>query len=322
MSNQPEQAQKYRIKSVANTTGLSTHVIRKWEERYHLLHPQRGPNGYRLFTEDDIQLLLYLKSQLDHGESIGQLAQAGADDLRQSMQHVPMNLSGIPPIYWHDAQEMIRSARRQDVNAIATMLENWIGRLGLDRALDIMIFPLLRLIGELWHQGGISLRGEQSVSRLVRQYLINVLREEPSPGRPHAFIACVPGDFHEIGPLTAAVLLRRMGWHSIYLGPNVSFDMLNMALRRKHPQLIILACMIEPGEKTIQSWLRDITQHLQPSCAVVVGGPGFTPYAQLLSIHNISYFTRVQDVKTLQPRTGIPGIARAVGQSSFTTWQS
>ncbi len=99
MSNQPEQAQKFRIKSVANTTGLSTHVIRKWEERYQLLHPQRGPNGYRLFTDDDMQLLLYLKSQLDHGESIGQLAQAGEDNLRHSMQNVPMNLSGIPRIY-------------------------------------------------------------------------------------------------------------------------------------------------------------------------------------------------------------------------------
>jgi MerR family transcriptional regulator, light-induced transcriptional regulator len=322
MSNHPEHAQKYRIKSVANTTGLSTHVIRKWEERYHLLHPQRGPNGYRLFTEDDIQLLLYLKWQLDNGESIGQLAQAGEDDIRQAMQHVPMNLSEIPRIYWHVIQDTIRAARCEDVDPITTMLEDWIGHQGLERALDIMIFPLLRLMGELWHQGGISLRGEQIVSRLVRQHLINFLREEPPPGGPHAFLACVPGDFHEIGPLTAAVLLRRMGWHSIYLGPNVSFDMLKMALRRKHAQLIILACMIEPGEKTIQSWLRDITQHLQPSCAVVVGGPGFAPYAQLLSIYNISYFNRVQEVKTLQPRAGIPGIARAVGQSSFTTWQS
>jgi hypothetical protein len=263
-----------------------------------------------------------VKSQLDNGESIGQLAQAGEDDLRQSMQHVPMNLSGIPPIYWNDAQELIRSARRQDANAITTMLENWIGRLGLEGALDIMIFPLLRLIGELWHQGGIGLRGEQSVSRLVRQYLIVALRKEPSPRGPHAFIACAPGDFHEIGPLTTAVLLRGIGWHSIYLGPNVSFEMLKMALRRKQPQLIILACNIEPGEETLQSWLQDITQHLQPSCVVTVGGPGFAPYAHLLSTHNISYFHQVQGVKAFQPRTRVSHIGNAVGQLSFTPWQS
>lgn len=312
MSNIPTASQTYRIKSVASTTGLSTHVIRKWEERYHLIRPQRGPNGYRLFTEDDIQLLLYLKSQLDHGESIGQLAQAGEYELRQSMQHVPHNLSGIASTYWSDAQEMIRFARRQDVQAIKTMLENWIDGLGLEQALETIIFPFLRLLGELWHQGGISLREEQSVSRLVRQHLINIIRKEPPSGCPHALIACVPGDYHEIGPLTASVLLRRIGWHSIYLGPNVSFDMLEMALRRKHAQLIILSCIIEPGKDLLQTWIRDITQRLRQSCEVVVGGPGFTPYAELLNTHNISYFGQVQDVKTIQPRTHLPLMARNV----------
>jgi hypothetical protein len=190
--------------------------------------------------------------------------------------------------------------------------------MGLESALDIIIFPLLRLIGELWHQGGISLRGEQSVTRLVRQHLIHVLREEPPPGRPQVLLACVPGDFHEIGPLTAAVLLRGIGWHSLYLGPNVSFEMLEMALRRNHAQLTILACNIDPGEKTLQSWLEDITQHLQPSCAVAMGGPGVGPYARLLSAHNVSYFNQVQDVKTLKPRTNISHIGHVVAQSSFT----
>lgn len=322
MSNLANDSQKYRIKSVASTTGLSAHVIRKWEERYQLVHPQRAPNGYRLFTEDDIQFLLYLKSQLDHGESIGQLAQAGEDELRQSMNHVPLNLSGIAPHYWNDTQDVIRLARHQDVRAITALLEKWISHMGLEKALEDIIFPLLRLIGELWHQGGMSLRGEQSVSRLVRQHLINVLREEPPPGGPHAFIACVPGDFHEIAPLTAAVLLRGLGWHSIYLGPNVSFEMLEMALRRKPAQLIILACNLDPGEKILQSWLRNITRQLQPSCAVMVGGPGFKPYAPILRTHNIICFTHVQDVKTLQQRTGMAESARAFHPSSFNSWQS
>src|SRR5680860_992394 len=146
MSNLANDTQKYRIKSVASSTGLSTHVIRKWEARYHLVHPQRAPNGYRLFTEDDIQFL-YLKSQLDHGESIGQLAQAGEHELRHSMNHVPLNLSGIAPLYWNDTQEMIRLARHQAVQAITAMLEKWVTHMGLEKALDSIVFPLLRLIG-------------------------------------------------------------------------------------------------------------------------------------------------------------------------------
>jgi MerR family transcriptional regulator, light-induced transcriptional regulator len=322
MSNNLKDSQTYRIKSVASTTGLSTHVIRKWEERYHLVHPQRGPNGYRLFTEDDIQFLLYLKSQLDHGESIGQLAQAGERELRQSMNHVPLNLSGIASLYWNDTQDMIRLARHQDVRAITTMIEKRINQLGLEKALDSIIFPVLRLIGDLWHQGGMSLRGEQSVSRLVRQHLINVLREEPPLGGPHALIACVPGDFHEIAPLTAAILLRGLGWHSIYLGPNVAFEMLELALRRKQTQLILLSCNLELEEKILRSWLQKITRLLQPSCAVMVGGPGFKPYVPLLRTHNITYFTQVQDVKTLQLRTGMGENATTFHPSSSISGQS
>jgi cobalamin-dependent methionine synthase I len=158
------------------------------------------------------------------------------------------------------------------------------------------------------------------VTRVVRRRLINVLREETALGKPSALIACVPGDFHEIGPLTAAVLLRGIGWHRIYLGPNVSFEMVKMTLRRKRAQLIILACIMEPSKETLRSWLEAMTQHLQPSCRVFVGGPGFAPYAHLLSTHNISYFNHIQDVKAYPLRTHILNRARAGSQSSYTLW--
>lgn len=92
-----------------------------------------------------------------------------------------------------------------------------------------------------------------------------------------------------------------------------------MALRRKHAQLIILSCIIELGKDILQTWIRDITQRLQQSCEVVVGGFGFTSYAELFNTHNISYFGQVQDVKTVQPRTHLPLMARNVSQSPFTT---
>ena len=73
MSNTNGHQQRYRIKSVANITGLSTHALRKWEERYDLIYPIRTTNGYRTFSEEDIQLLLFIKTKLKDGESIGQV---------------------------------------------------------------------------------------------------------------------------------------------------------------------------------------------------------------------------------------------------------
>ncbi|MCA9499003.1 MAG: hypothetical protein KC588_07395 [Nitrospira sp.] len=161
------------------------------------------------------------------------------------MNHVPLNLSAIAPFNWEDTQDMIRLARQQDVGAIIAKLEKWIQLMGLEEALEDIIFPLLRLIGELWHQAGMSLR---------------------------------------------AVLLQRVGWQSIYLGPNVSFEMMKLALRRKHAQLVLLACNLDPGEKILRSQLRNATRQLQPSCTAMAGEPGFKP---IRLTHNIVCFTQV-----------------------------
>ncbi len=41
------------IGALAERTGVSTHLLRVWEERYGLLTPERSPSGYRIYGPDD-----------------------------------------------------------------------------------------------------------------------------------------------------------------------------------------------------------------------------------------------------------------------------
>ncbi|MEX0828844.1 MAG: MerR family transcriptional regulator [Nitrospirales bacterium] len=302
MSNQLKHSPAYRIKTVASMTGLSTHVIRKWEERYHLLHPQRGPNGYRTFREDDIQFLLYLKSQLTNGETIGQLAQTGETYLRQVMRDISCNFSSLPTPYRAETDHLIQASLNQDYGSMQRTMAHWILELGLERAMEVVLFPLLRLIGDLWHQGGISHSAENSVSRIIRQQLIDQLRKDFSGSQDQALLACVPGDFHEIAPLTATLLLQKRGWNATYLGPNVSFEILEMALRRRHPDLMILSSTTEPDVQTGQSWIATIVHLFQPHCRVMAGGTGFRGLSDLLAQNGIPYLQQVKEVTTLDPK--------------------
>jgi len=104
----------YRIKSVATFTELSAHTIRKWEERYQLLTPVRSENGYRLYFEDDIQLLMYLHSQIESGRTIGQLVKIGSSQLRREMKEGPVEVMGIPATYHDKAMTLIQAARKKD----------------------------------------------------------------------------------------------------------------------------------------------------------------------------------------------------------------
>ncbi len=303
MSNQLNQSPAYRIKTVASMTGLTTHLIRKWEERYHLVHPQRGPNGYRLFPEEDVQFLLYLKTQLTHGETIGQLAESGESQLRQAMRDISYNFSTLPNQFQPEARNLIHAALIQDNDAIQRIIASWILQLGLEEALQVIVFPLLRSIGELWHQGGISISAENGVSRMVRQQLINALRQDYSIVQEQALIACVPGDYHEIAPLTATLLLQKRGWGATYLGPNVSFEVLEMALRQRHPNFMILSSATEPNFQTGQAWIETMVHIFQPHCRVIAGGAGFRTISDDLTKNGIPYLKQVKEVTNLDPKT-------------------
>ncbi len=302
MSNFIDQTTGFRIKTVSSITGLSTHVIRKWEERYDLLHPRREANTYRIYSEEDIQLLLFVKAQIAKGESIGELSHDGIPDLQRAMQEAPLVLSGIPEDYRKETLQIIQALPEKQIDVIQRILAKWIARTSMEKALDIILFPLLRLIGDLWHEGRISISGEHAVTRLVRQHLVNALRTGSPAGHAHALLACVPGEYHEIAPLTAAFLLQNRGWQSTYLGSNVELEVLELALRRSHANLMILSCTTEPGRKIAKRWLDTAVKRFQPHCQVMVGGGGFAGYADLLTKYGIATLRHMNHVLKLDPK--------------------
>jgi len=62
----------FNTKAVVQQTGVSASTLRAWERRYNLLSPERAENAYRLYSEQDIVLIRWLKERVDDGMSISQ----------------------------------------------------------------------------------------------------------------------------------------------------------------------------------------------------------------------------------------------------------
>ena len=45
------------IRDVAERTGLAAGTIRMWEQRYGAPVPSRAPSGYRVYSQEDVELL-------------------------------------------------------------------------------------------------------------------------------------------------------------------------------------------------------------------------------------------------------------------------
>jgi len=58
------------IKDVAERTGIAAATIRMWEARYGFPEPSRTPSGYRVYTDDDVEVLRRAGSLRDRGLSV------------------------------------------------------------------------------------------------------------------------------------------------------------------------------------------------------------------------------------------------------------
>src|SRR5512138_789746 len=73
----------YNMKAVEQQTGISAATLRAWERRYSLVEPKRTASGYRLYSDRDVALLQWVRTQMDDGLTISRVV-AMLDNLRDN----------------------------------------------------------------------------------------------------------------------------------------------------------------------------------------------------------------------------------------------
>ena len=68
--------QRYRIKTVAEMTGIPRNTLLAWERRHGLLSPERLENGYRLYSDEDVAILRRVKAAISSGMAISEALRA------------------------------------------------------------------------------------------------------------------------------------------------------------------------------------------------------------------------------------------------------
>ena len=75
-------ASDYTIGAVARLTGLSTQLIRAWEQRYGAVVARRADNGRRIYSTADVEKLGLLKVLTERGIAISTIANLDVETLR------------------------------------------------------------------------------------------------------------------------------------------------------------------------------------------------------------------------------------------------
>src|ERR1700761_803082 len=85
----------FKTGTVARQVGITPPLLRMWQTRYALVEPTRGPGGQRLYTADDVALLTAVRSLVDQGYAIGELAAWSRRDLLRGARVQPVASDAI-----------------------------------------------------------------------------------------------------------------------------------------------------------------------------------------------------------------------------------
>jgi methanogenic corrinoid protein MtbC1 len=258
------------IAALAQRTGVPPDTLRKWEQRYRILQPDRTAGGQRRYSERDVARVQWLRARLDEGYRIGEAASLLGTIGIEPARSAPDHLNAI-----------LEALDQGETSAIGLRLDQSFALLGVDETLDAVIRPLLRLIGERWAAGEITVAEEHLVSEAVRSRLGHLLGDPGGGVRGVAVLACAPGERHELGLMMAAIALRRDGWKVVYLGADTPFEDAVALARRLSARIVGLSLAIREHAKALEQALAKTT--LPEGVSLVLGGPGVSqPVAKRL----------------------------------------
>lgn len=258
--------------------GLLPVTLRAWERRYGLPTPQRGGQGYRLYSEHDVQTLRWLKMQIDTGMNIGQAArklnqlrEVGMDPAARDFSPMdkPLSVENI-------RTTLMRALRSLNDQSASESLRQAFSIYPADQVFCEVVDPIMREVGDAWHRKELPVALEHYISHFFQEHLLGLLSTAPQPFRNGVIVAgCLPGEHHQIGILMVVVLLRLRGWNVVYLGPDLWLDRLEEVLIPLRARLVLFSATLPGPAETVEG-LPELINHLpDPIPMVVLGGKAF-----------------------------------------------
>jgi MerR family transcriptional regulator, light-induced transcriptional regulator len=226
----------YTIKQAAARSGVNVPTIRAWERRYGVVHPERTASGYRVFDDGAITRLTAMRILVDDdGWRPSQAAEHVVrtdTDLDALVRRATSNPDEIDDPSGADGSEIravmdrfVTAAGLMDIPGMERALDSAFAAQRFELAVEQVVFPGMRAVGEAWASGRLDVAAEHAASETVRRRLSHQFDAAGwAESRPDIAVGMPPDGFHEIGVFAFAVSCRRAGLSVAYLGANVPVD--------------------------------------------------------------------------------------------------
>lgn len=285
----PGEEPLFNIGIVARMTDIMESTLRVWERRYQFPSAVRSSGGQRLYSQQEIMRLKWVKQRVDEGMRVSKAIHAlrhthnkehavNAPPVRAVQQTLP--IASLPVLQYRLVQRLIN----HDMVGANALINAALTHYALEEIILQVISPTLFAIGEAWHEGGIDIATEHLATNLVRHNLLAWLHSSPPPFQvAPVLLACAPGELHEGSLLMLAVLLQRLRWPTIYLGQSMPLEDFAPFVRELKPSIIVFVAMTEDTAHALMDWPRHLPDAARSGHPLVgYGGKGFVDHPELV----------------------------------------
>jgi DNA-binding transcriptional MerR regulator len=254
-------AQQFSIKDLEHFTGVKSHTIRVWEQRYELLVPKRTVTNIRYYSGDDLKKLLNVAYLMHHGK-ISKIAQLGDASLLDKVNETQLAEGGLSSIF----SRLKLSMLNYDEAAFQEIVNEHSSEFGLDKTVLEVFLPFLSQIGVLWLTNSICPAQEHFISHLMRQVLnsaVDDVKDEIRNDAPVAVLYLPEREIHDISLLFIHFLCRKYSIRSVFLGASVPFsDLLGVAEQFPNARFVAY-CTTYPASSEAQAYVDMITSEFE-----------------------------------------------------------
>lgn len=260
----------YSIKELEVLTGIKSHTIRIWEQRYNILNPNRTDSNIRYYTEEDLRYLLNIALLNKNGYKISKISKLTHEEVKQEV----LNISETNFEFDTQLDSLILSMMQYDEESFEKIVSTNILRSGFENTFLKIIFPFLNKIGMLWQTEVIRPAQEHFISNLIRQKLIVALDSLLNIKHENSvkFMLYLPDkELHEITLLFMNYIIKSRGMHTLYLGASVPYADLLTTYQDYKPHYIFTIFTSQPTTNQIQNYVNILSQTFF-DCKVVIAG--------------------------------------------------
>jgi MerR family transcriptional regulator, light-induced transcriptional regulator len=231
-----------RIGEVARRTGVAVPTLRAWERRYGLLSPDRTEGGHRLYGELDIERVRAMVRLLDEGWSA---AAAAREVLREPARVTPLrSIAGDGDAAQDLVGRLEAAIDAFDGAAADGAVDDVFARLQVPRALEEVLLPVLRNVGEGWQDDPRVIAREHFATNTLRPRLQRLLRTAAAASGAQTLLAATPEhEEHDLGLLAASVVAADAGWRVHYLGARTPTGAIERAVAELRPDVVLIGAI-------------------------------------------------------------------------------